>query len=85
MKPPPEEIPTVPMIGLAELLALANLGLRMRNAQKAYFKKRNPKLQQYAEEELLAAKRVEASFDAAVKEVLARPRQPALPGMGESG
>jgi len=72
---------TTEFVPLADLIALARLGSRMRRAQQAYFKRRKEMPYLPAESELRTAQDAERKFDAAVKEALAR-EQGTLPGMG---
>lgn len=75
---------TAIVVPLADLVELAQLGKLMRDAQSRYFAARDAKRGITAEGELLAAKIAEKRFDAAVKKILERKRQPEIPGVGDS-
>lgn len=70
----------VRLVPLADLVALARLGLVMRKAQAAYFAARRAKPYSAADSELRAAKHAEDRFDAEARAVMRR-EQGELPGM----
>lgn len=77
MNPHQDGPPTVVLIPLGELLALARLGLLMRRTQREFFEARKRCPHGRSDAEFRAAKDAERRFDAALTAALAR-EQPAL-------
>lgn len=72
----------IALVPLRELTDLARLGLGMRKAQRAYFKKRRERPHASADVEYRLARDAELKFDAAVRDALNRERQ-TIPGMDD--
>jgi hypothetical protein len=75
---------TARLVPLADLVALARLGERMRKAQNRFFKQRREQPQMSDDTLLREARAVEREFDAAVAAAIARDKQPALPDLDDA-